>query len=182
MSDLRPRSALDGVDDVIGTIRLREVTNISLVSVAARRNSQDRCHAWLRMTFGAVPGPNGSESSVAGTALWMGPDQWMLSRQIGPDFDYAGNIKTELDEAASVTEQTGSWVTIEVTGDRLADAFERLCAIPIRTMQPGEARRTQIHHQSCFVVLESKSAARILGARSSARSLWHALTMTAKAL
>ena len=86
-------------------------------------------------------------------------------------------------EAASVTEQSGAWVCFDVQGAAMEDFCELLCSVPIRQMTAGDAQRTMIHHMGCFVLRrQAVDHIRILGPRSSAKSLHHALVTTAHAI
>ena len=85
-------------------------------------------------------------------------------------------MKNLFGAAASVTEQTGAWVCFDITGPAMPDLCERLCNVPIRRMQAGDAQRTVIHHLGCFVIRQQAADhIRILGPRASAASLHHAL-------
>lgn len=65
----------------------------------------------------------------------------------------------------------------------MRDLCERLCAVPIRRMQSGDAQRTLIHQISCFVIKRvDPDHIRVLGPRASAGSLHHALITAAAAL
>lgn len=66
--------------------------------------------------------------------------------------DLADQLKSKLGSAASMTEQSGAWVTFDVMGRPMEDICERLCAVPIRKTVAGDAQRTVIHQQGCFVL------------------------------
>ena len=93
----------------------------------------------------------------------------------------AMDLGTALQGTASVVEQTDGWCRFDVTGPATCDLFERLCNVDIRAMQSQMATRCAIHHIGCY--LWSREAAEtfsVLGPRSSAGSLHHALVETAQ--
>ncbi|TIQ13528.1 MAG: sarcosine oxidase subunit gamma, partial [Mesorhizobium sp.] len=58
----------------------------------------------------------------------------------------------------------------------------KLVNIDLANFGPGGATRTGLEHMSCFVIRRGDVHAAVLGARSSAGSLWHALETAAKRL
>ena len=70
----------------------------------------------------------------------------------------------------------------DITASDLPALFERLCNHDLRRAGVGAATRTVIDHLGCYVIRRSETEVTILGPRSSAHSLHHALTTAAKAL
>jgi sarcosine oxidase subunit gamma len=182
--DLKPTNALGGAQpniDTIGTITISENSGVALASVAARMGGEKKTAQVLKKLLGAVPDPGRAQLHDPEAGFWMGPDQWMIGAPIATHELIADQLKGLLGDAASVTEQTGAWAVFDVTGAAMPDMMERLCAIPIRQMVAGDARRTVIHHLSCFVIQrEADDHVRIFGPRASAQSLHHALTTAAR--
>ncbi len=176
MHDLIPTSALGGVSDTIGTVTISENTGVALASVATRTGGERKTAQVLNKLLGSVPDIGRAVLHDPEAGFWMGPDQWMIGAPMDTHEMLADMLVEHMGEAASVTEQSGAWVVFDVTGEAMPDVIERLCAIPIRSMQSGDARRTVIHHLSCFVIKrEASDHVRILGPRASAGSLHHAL-------
>lgn len=186
MHDLVKQTALGGTEprvDKYGHITISENDGLSLASVAARRGKEADCHKLLKKLLGAVPGPGRAQLHDPEAGFWMGPEQWMIGAPNESHEDLAERLKGLLGDAASVTEQTGAWVCFDVIGPAMQDMCERLCSVPIRQMQAGDAQRTVIHHLGCFVIRRTAADhIRILGPRASAGSLHHALVATAQAL
>jgi len=184
--DLEPLSALGGTApqvDRFDHISIRENDDLALASVAARLGREAACHAVLQTLLGAVPGPGIAQLSEPVAGFWMGPDQWMIAAPRLTHELLADQLKALLGETASVTEQSGGWVVFDVTGRAMPDMCERLCAVPIRKMQAGDARRSVIHQMGCFVIrLPVADHIRILGPRASAQSLHHALLTAARSV
>lgn len=186
MHDLTPTTALGGMAPVattIGCLTIAENDRLSLASVAARLGKAEACKDALKTLIGDVPGPGRAQLYTPEMAFWIGPDQWMVTAQSDTHAVLADHVKELVGSTASVTEQTGAWVCFDVTGAGMMDLSERICAIPIRTMQAGDARRTLIHQLSCFVIRhDADDHIRIFGPRASAHSLHHTLVTAAQAV
>ena len=100
--------------------------------------------------------------------------------------DYAANeeiadtLVSVANGSASVPEQSDAWCRFDLEGDRLADVLERVCPINFREFEGGDAVRTSIEHVGCFVLCFSKDRISVLGPRSFAGSLHHALVTAIK--
>jgi len=184
--DLKPKTAMGGAQprqDYIGTLAITENDGLALASVAARAGQGDAVGAKLKTLLGAVPTAGKAVLKGPEDGFWMGPDQWMICAPRKTHELLTGQMVALFSDAASVTEQTGAWVCFDVQGAAMADFCELLYAVPIRKMAAGDAQRTLIHHMSCFVIRqEAQDHIRILGPRSSAKSLHHALVTTAQSV
>lgn len=175
---MTPISALGGTTprtETHGPVTLTEVTQLALASVSARLGQEEACRAALADLLGQ-PAPD-VEAMVMHTpeaAFWMGPDQWMVSAPHDTHEDLAAQLKTRCDASASVTEQTDAWVVFDLKGS-FVPVMELLCPINMRASDQGSAQRTTIDHLGCFVTRPEDNLLRILGPRSSAGSLYHAL-------
>lgn len=186
MHDLKRVTALGGTKprvDAFDHITITENDGLALASVAARMGRETDVHKVLKKLLGAVPGPGRAQLHDPEAGFWMGPDQWIVGAPRETHEDLAETLKTLLGDAASVTEQSGAWVTFDVTGPAMQGMCERLCAIPIRGMIAGDTQRTLIHQLGCFVIRrKAEDHIRILGPRASANTLYHALLTAAQSL
>lgn len=186
MHDLEMKPALGGTrpkQDYIGTLAITENDGLALASVAARRGHEKTVEAKLVALLGAVPAAGKAQLHDPEAGFWMGPDQWMIGAPRSTHELLADQMVDLFGDAASVTEQSGAWVCFDVQGTAMQDFCELLCSVPIRQMVAGDAQRTMIHHMGCFVIRrEAADHIRILGPRSSAKSLHHALVTTAHAV
>lgn len=183
MHDLKPSSSLNGMSEQAGGISITENAGVALASVAARRGHEAACAKTLEQILGDVPGPGRAQLNDPEAGFWIGPDQWMIGAPFGTHEDLADQLKSTLGNSASVTEQTGAWVVIDVSGSTWAAMFERLCPLDCRNMMAGDARRTTIHQIGCFMIKrEAEDHVRILGPRASATSLHHALVGAARSV
>ena len=183
MHNLIPTLALGGQTaqiDNIGALTIVENADVSLASVSARMGREKKTEQLLKKILGTVPTPGQSQQGAKEAGFWMGPDQWMISAPMASHELLADQLKEQLGDAASVTEQTSAWVVFDITGPAVMDAVELLCAVPIRTMKEGETHRTVVHHLGCFITLyRTDNHVRLLGPRASAQSLHHAIITAA---
>jgi sarcosine oxidase subunit gamma len=180
--DLKTVTALGGHEPRIDTfdhVTISENDGLALASVAARLGFEAQCQAHVKDRLGSVPGPGKAAAHGSETGFWMGADQWMIGAPKATNELLADDLKAQVKETASVTEQTGAWVCFDLNGPGIVDVMERLCAVPIRRMRAGDAQRTLIHQLGCFVIRQEDATLRILGPRASAGSLHHALIIAA---
>ncbi len=178
LKPLTPLGSDTPASATIGPVTITEVTDTALASLAARRG-QD-ISAAAKAAGIPLPGPGRAEQAAPYAAFWLGPDQWMIEAPYATHEDITAVLKPVFTEAASLTEQTDAWVRFDVTGDRLPALFERLCNVDIARHGAGFATRTMLEHLGCYVVIRTTGHISVLGPRSSAASLYHALTTAAK--
>lgn len=180
---LTPLGAHTARQDRVGAVTLTEAPDWALASVAARLGQEDACRAGLTTLIGAaVPGPGGAGTGAVFGAFWTGPDQWMIEARYEGHEDLAGEVKAVLKDAASVSDQSDGWCRFDLAGDGLSAVLERLCNLDLEAMGAGSARRTAIEHMGCFVVCRAAGAhVSVIGARSSAGSLHHAILTAMRA-
>lgn len=161
--------------DTIGPVTISENTSVALASLATRKGREEDVAASARTLNITLPTPGHASNS----ALWLSPDQWMIEAPFDTHEDITAYLKSTFKDAASITEQTDAWVRFDITGPNLPAMFELLCTLDTRAMQPGHATRTVIEHLGCYVICRAAGFT-ILGPRSSAKSLHHALITAAK--
>lgn len=183
MSDLRSITALGAALPCLalfGALEIRENAGLALASLALRRNATGPAPFGLHL-----PGPGGWVAGQGVAALWIGPDQWMIEAEGRAELDFAAELK-QLAPGCSVTEQTDGWVAFEIVSRAgtapLEALLSKLVNIGLADFGPGRATRTGLEHLSCFVIRRSDAHVALLGARSSAGALWHALETAAKRL
>lgn len=179
MTDLTPITALGHLEPQsakFGMVELRENNRVALASLALRRDRG------IPRPFGLdLPPPSGWTQSDTAGAFWTGPDQWMILIDDRAQDDIVPHLSAQA-PGCSITEQTDGWVAFEVTTPDLRPLLERLVNIDLERFPPGSATRSTIEHMSVYLVHRSKGQATILGMRSVASSLWHALTTVAARL
>ncbi|GEM_PF-762634 len=188
MTDLIPITALGTPGGTqpqrarFGALHLAEDDSMGLASFSLRRG-QGAPQAV------ALPGPGGFLGGFAQGqgigALWMAPDQWLILGTGQALGDFAAQVAVLL-PGGCVTDQTDAWAGIEITSDAGPGPIEALMSklvnIDLAGFGPGRATRTGLEHMSVFVLRRSESQIAVLGMRSAAASLWHALTTAAARL
>lgn len=181
MTDLIPMTALGATapqQTRFGGLTLTERPEIALAALARRRGAETPAPQGL-----ALPGPGGIADNGTLCAFWTGPDQWMIEAPGQAETDIAASLARQV-SGCSVVEQTDGWSCVEITGDaaRIAALIERLVNLPSEALAPGRATRTALHHMGVFVLRRRPDVLAIWGMRSSAASLWHAVSDAAKRL
>ncbi|QUS37148.1 sarcosine oxidase subunit gamma [Falsirhodobacter algicola] len=178
MTDLSPMTALGAATarvEVFGPLTVAEETGLGLASLALRRGGA--APAGL-----PLPGPGGWQAGETYCAFWTGPDQWMIEAPGRAEADIAAEVKRAA-PAASVTEQTDAWAVFEITsaagGGPIRALLSKLVNVDVQTLESGAATRTGLEHMSVFVIRRAEDRLAVLGMRSAAGTIWHALAAAA---
>lgn len=165
----------------LGPVTISEVTHTALASLAARQGEAKAVTDIADAAGIPLPPPGKAAQGATYAAFWLSPEMWMIEAPFATHEDIVAILKPHFGEAASLTEQTDAWARFDVTGDDLPAMFERLCAFDLRAHGPGAATRTVIEHLGCYVVIRAPGHLSVIGPRSSAASLLHALETAARA-
>ena len=188
MASLTPTTALGGTipfDETIGGNRIREVGDATMASLAMLKGQGAAFKKAAASRLGELPAPGHAVDHAAGhggganhtSSIWMGPDQYLVE---GID---AATLAATFGASAAITDQSDAWARFDVTGGDVVAMLERLSGADTRRMQAGSATRTAIHHMHCVIVCRAGGTDfTILGPRSSAASLHHALAAAAASL
>ncbi|WP_126976397.1 sarcosine oxidase subunit gamma [Frigidibacter oleivorans] len=175
MTDLRPVTALGGETPArlqAGGHTLREIGDMGLASLALRQGAAEPAPFGL-----ALPGPGQWQAGAEVAAFWTGPGQWMIERPGRADSDIAAEL-APLCPGCSVTEQTDAFACFEIAaadGAAMDRLLARLVNLDPARLRPGSAQRTGFEHLPVFVIRRAGDRVAMLGMRSAAGSLWHAL-------
>ncbi|MFA8384792.1 MAG: sarcosine oxidase subunit gamma [Pelagibaca sp.] len=185
MHDLAPLCALgDNAPrtDTVAGVTLTEHPGHAFASIAARLGQETACAAQLATLLGgAAPKVGAMVSTDTHMAFWIGPDQWMISAPFDTHEDLATQLTARFGKTASITDQTDAWVCFDMQGDGVEQVMQLCANIDIEQMQVGAAARSVIHYMGVYVIRTAKDALTILGGRSSAGSLHHALLTAMRA-
>ena len=180
MSSLIPTTALGRTipfDETIGGNRIHEVSDAAMASLAMLKGNSAAFKKAAANRLGELPAPGHAAGTNQTSTIWMGPDQYLVE---GID---AATLAATFGPSAAITDQSDAWVRFDVTGGNVVAMLERLSGANTRRMQAGSATRTAIHHMHCVIVCRAGGTAfTILGPRSSAASLHHALVTAAASL
>ncbi|RWB66290.1 sarcosine oxidase subunit gamma [Mesorhizobium sp.] len=183
MPDLKPVTALGGNDArcvTHGALTLEENVSLALASLALRRGCRQPTPFGLRL-----PGPGLWVTGGSAAALWIGRDQWLIEGPGQAEEDFAVKVAAQC-LGCSLTEQTHGFVAFEIcssAGEAPIHAImARLINLDPSRLRPGAASRTGLDHMGAFVIRRAPDCLAILGIRSAAGSLWHALETAASRL
>lgn len=186
MPDLIPLTPLWGTqprEETLGGVTIREVTDLALASLTPRKGREAEARARAEPLLGApLPGPNRHSFGPVLGASWFGADRWLVSAPLAAHEDLAADLKAAVGDAASVTEQTGGWCCFSVSGPACPALFEKLTAVDLSRATRGDALRLRLEHLACLVICRDAKDFYVLGQRSAAGSLFHALHVTSGSL
>nr|WP_235915968.1 sarcosine oxidase subunit gamma [Thalassovita mangrovi] len=173
---MKPITALGAVAPrVLETVRysLRENDGVAFASLVLPADRP------APAVFGIdLPEPGKYAQGDAGkSAFWTARHQWMIEGASLAETDFAAALKAELPEGR-VSEQTDGWITFDIFGTKpeaITALLERIVNLPAATLDPGCATRTSFEHMSAYFVRRSDTHLSVIGMRTLAGSLWHAL-------
>ncbi len=177
---LKARSALNGASFDYEGFSIRERADIKLLSIAAASDQQTVASGELKAHCGlSWPAITQSTSSSDTHCLGLQSEQVFLL-SLHNDKDHA-TLAKKLAEKTVVTDQSDSWVTLEISGLRTLDVLERICPIDLNegTFSVGSVARTTMEHLN-VIIFRQKQSYILLSARSSATSFLHSLTQSAE--
>lgn len=184
LTAIMPMGGSSPRQDQVGNITITEVIDTALASVTCRLGKDKAFRTAAKRLFGGVmPEPGHWAPGSDYALIWTGPDQWFAEAPFATHEDIARIVKAALGDTASVTEQTDGWARFDVEGATVVDMFERLSAVSTRRMQGDQATRTSIEHLGCYLICrEPGRRISIIGPRSSAGSIHHALITAAQSV
>jgi sarcosine oxidase subunit gamma len=166
--------------DTVSAYAISEVTDRAMASVTARKD----CGAAVKNILTKIlkqPAPEvGGYCAGEIEAFWTGQSQWMLAAAFDEYEDIVASFAGVFKGKASLTEQTDGWCRFAIAGPDLDRLCSLLCNIDMRGLTAGKASRTSIEHIGCFVLRSADDNMQIIGPRSSAWSLHHAICTAAK--
>lgn len=181
---LTPTPALEGYDKSFGSLYLKEMSNIALISIAVpnQENALANLNAALKKAYGlsfpeAGKGEKSSDNQY--TILSMSPDQAFLM------FDYEGIdadilVKNKLGEAGYYTLQSDVWVALKLSGEKVRAPLARICQLDLHPdhFQVGDVASTLMEHMRVIIYQEDEDSFILMTSRSYARSFLHAIEMS----
>lgn len=124
----------------------------------------------------APPGPEGLAQLGATLVWWAGPRGWMLAA--------AQTDAPDLPPDALATETTDGWLWLEIAAPApaLGALFARLCDVDLAGRATPFSARTGIEHHAVWLICPDAGRVTVLGARSSAASLYRAIAAAARSV
>ncbi len=177
MASLTPAPPLGGYDMTFGELRLRECSELALVSLALPLGDEAAAKKAIKSSLKLdLPAPGMSAVNDTHRLIRMGPDQAMLI--FADDAALAEPaVQTALKGACYTTNQTDAWVALSLAGPGVRDVLERLCPLDLHdaTFPVDAAARTVMEHMGAMIVREEQDGFVLLSASSSAGSFLHAV-------
>ena len=177
---------LGGFSQQTQGVTITEQTTLGIVSVACPNGGDDALAASVKSAFGcALPSITGVEASESGTMHWLGlqPQQWFVVFEHEADKGAPlATIKDKLGDSAYCTDQSDSWVSLEVVGPLAIRALERICPVDLHidSFPVGTVARTTMEHLGVIITRTGGDQFLMMSAASSADSFLHAITTSVK--
>ena len=181
VAKLSATSSLDGYDKEIGTIRLREISNQSLIAMAIPLGEETKFKNSIKNIFGLkMSSPNKSVKNKDTRIFSTQPDQiFVLTKRTD---DPEKSIAIEIGKSAYITDQTDAWVILEISGSSSREALERICQLDLdkEIFQLDSMARTSMEHMSAIIIRKADDTFYLMSASSSAKSFLHAVELSAQ--
>jgi len=176
---LKAKSPLGGYSKDFGNVALAEVTGKALVSIAIPATNKKIVTSAVKKAFKVdLPKVGASTSSGNSSAVFWG----MQTDQLFVLFDHDGDkavafVEQKLADAGFYTNQSDSWVIINISGPGARPALERICMLDLHQKEfpAGSVARTVMEHLGTIIYFQGDDSFLVLTARSFAKSLLHAL-------
>lgn len=174
---LESKPLLGGVDHKIGQNRIVELDEIAIVSIATPLGGDEGLAKALKSGWNInIPEPTLSSADGDMRAVRSGADQLLL---IFPHEtpDAEAMVQAKLDGAGYTTDQTDSWVVLDVSGPDVHAALERLSPVDLSpsAFPEGANARTVMEHMGAMVIRLGPDRFLLMSASSSAASFLHAV-------
>lgn len=164
----------------VGPVTLTEVTDVAMASLSSRMGREAEVAQAAEAAGIALAAPGRWADRAPFASFWLSADSWMIEAPFASHEDIRAALVPLFGTAASITEQTDAWARFDVAGADLPAMFERLCNVDLRAAPEGLATRTVIEHLGCYLVRRTADRLSVIGPRSSAASMWHALETAAR--
>ena len=165
-----PRSPLSPAADRLaaathasgGAIRLAELPFLAQLNI--RLDAKGAAADAVGLTLGLqLPlEPNTVVRAGELTALWLGPDEWLLVGPPGTQRDLEGRIREAAgDEPVSVTDVSAQRTTLLVAGPSARDLLAHGCALDLhpRSFAPGRCAQTTLGRTQVVLVARDEPRA-----------------------
>jgi sarcosine oxidase subunit gamma len=144
-----------------GAVRLAEVPFLAQVDVRldAKGAAADAVGVALGSQLPLEPGT--AVRTEGQTALWLGPDEWLVVGRPGTQRDLESRIRSAAgEEPACVTDVSAQRTTVLVAGPRARDLLSHGCSLDLhpRAFGPGRCAQTMLARTQ--VILVARDGAR----------------------
>lgn len=168
MPEIIAKTALQGVKPLtLAGTTLAELDPGPITSIALFPDGNANELSSVGLTF---PAPNRFVSAGEALLVWTGRDQAFLIGAAAPGM------------RAAVTDQSGAWVTLTLTGPAAEAALARYVPLDLRGLAIGHSARTPLYHMQMILMRTGPEAFRIMVFRSMARTAWHEFEVALKSV
>ena len=169
---------LGGYTREFGTVALREIVGLAVVSIAIPLGDDAKVAKAVKSAFkAAMPSPIHSTLGKDGARLLSSAADQVLVvfDHDGPDANTV--VHAKLKGVAYTTDQTDNWVALEISGQDARTALERICPIDLHNsaFAIDQSARTTMEHMGAFIIRTADDSFVLLCASSSAASFLHAV-------
>ncbi|MFJ8636279.1 sarcosine oxidase subunit gamma [Streptomyces sp. NPDC093568] len=145
-----------------GAIRLAELPFLAQLNVRLDAKGAAAEAVGLALDLPLPLQPNTAVRSGALTALWLGPDEWLLVGPPGTERDLESRIREAAgEEHVSVTDVSAQRTTLLVSGARAHDLLAHGCALDLhpRSFGPGRCAQTNLGRTQVVLVARDEPRA-----------------------
>jgi sarcosine oxidase, subunit gamma len=136
-------------------VRLTEQAGLELVNLRGRMQAA-RFVTAARDAFGIeLPGtPNTVAAGAAYTALWLGPDEWLLRSNDPRPATAERTLRPLLaDEFAAVVDVSSGYAVLELEGTRTREVLRKGCPVDLHPRVFGVGQCAQSHYFKAGIIL-----------------------------
>ena len=181
MAKLSSLSPLNGYQESIGSISLREINDYSLISLAIPQDTTKTFAKTIKDEFGVgMPTSVMSKTNKKMRLLMTQPDQiFSIIPQVD---DPEKDLSKIIGNAAYITDQTDAWVVLEISGVTSRTALERICQVDLdpNIFKLNAMARTTMEHMATIIIRTDVDTFLLMSASSSAKSFLHAVELSAQ--
>jgi sarcosine oxidase subunit gamma len=163
--ELIAKTALDGRAPLTASgTTLAEADPGPVTSIALMPGGEKLAAKGLKTLGLSFPEPNCSAQKGAARIIWTGRDQAYLIGVAPPQID-----------GAALTDQSGGWASLTLTGPLAEGALSRYVALDLRlsAFPQGAAVRTGLYHMNAILIRTAADQITTMVFRSMARTAWH---------
>ncbi|MGW1892572.1 sarcosine oxidase subunit gamma [Streptomyces sp. NPDC002004] len=144
-----------------GAVRLAELPFLAQVNVRLDAKGAAADAVGLALDLPLPLEPNTVVQAGELTALWLGPDEWLLVGRPGTQRDLESRIRSAAaDEPVSVTDVSAQRTTLLVAGPRARDLLSHGCPLDLHPRVFGAGRCAQTTLGRAQIVLVSRDEPR----------------------
>ncbi|MFJ9562415.1 sarcosine oxidase subunit gamma [Streptomyces fuscichromogenes] len=143
-----------------GALRLAELPFLAQVNVRLDAKSPAADAVGLVLGLQLPLEPDTVVHAGELTALWLGPDEWLVVGRPGTERDLESRIRTAAgDEPVAVTDVSAQRTTLLVSGPRARDLLAHGCALDLhpRAFGPGRCAQTTLARAQVTLVARDES-------------------------